>query len=139
MGTTDTGLTTALQQSLAAIVGTEHVTAGAHKDAVDGVVPSLVVAPGSVEEAAGVLRLASEHHLTVVPRGNGTKLAWGNPPRGADLIVSTSRLNHLLEHAAGDLVVRVQAGMELSDLQTRLATSGQMLALDPLPFRPVER
>jgi glycolate oxidase FAD binding subunit len=37
----------------------------------------------------------------------------------------------VLEHAAGDLVVRVQGGTRLADLQAALAPADQWLALDP--------
>jgi glycolate oxidase FAD binding subunit len=37
----------------------------------------------------------------------------------------------VLEHAAGDLVVRAQAGVRLAGLQAALAPAGQWLALDP--------
>jgi glycolate oxidase FAD binding subunit len=37
----------------------------------------------------------------------------------------------VLEHAAGDLVVRVQAGVPLADLARVLARAGQRLAVDP--------
>ena len=45
--------------------------------------------------------------------------------------MSTERLDQVLEHAAGDLVVRAQAGVRLADLQAALAPAGQLLALDP--------
>jgi glycolate oxidase FAD binding subunit len=45
--------------------------------------------------------------------------------------VLTGGLAQVLEHAAGDLVVRAQAGVRLADLQTALAPAGQWLALDP--------
>jgi glycolate oxidase FAD binding subunit len=91
----------------------------------------LVVEPESIEEAGEVLSLASRAGLAVIPRGAGTKLHWGNPPSRVDLIVGTSRLNRVVEHAAGDLVVRVQAGTPIEKLQTELAKAGQRLALDP--------
>ena len=46
-------------------------------------------------------------------------------------MVETGGLDQVLEHAAGDLVVRTQAGVRLADLQAALAPAGQMLALDP--------
>ena len=67
----------------------------------------------------------------MLPRGSATRLSWGNPPRGCDLIVSTRQLDQVIEHAAGDLVVMVQAGVALDALQQRLAAEGQRLALDP--------
>lgn len=101
-------------------------------DAIDGVQPSLVAEPGSIQEAADVLRLAQQHGLAVAPRGGGTKMRRGNIPRRADLILSTARLDRVLEHAAGDLVVRVEAGARLTDVQQVLIQAGQWLALDPL-------
>jgi glycolate oxidase FAD binding subunit len=40
-------------------------------------------------------------------------------------------MDRVLEHAAGDLVVKVEAGARLADLQAALAPAGQWLALDP--------
>ncbi len=104
-------------------------------DAVDGVAPALNVAPSSVEEAGAVLRFASSRGLAVSPVGGGTKLGRGNPPERLDLVLSTKRLDHVIDHAAGDLVVRAEAGVPLVDLQQQLAEAGQRLALDP--FDPV--
>ena len=50
---------------------------------------------------------------------------------GGDVILSTRRLNRLLEHEPGDLTVIVEAGLRLSELQELLGRNGQMLALDP--------
>jgi len=101
-------------------------------DLVDGVRPALVAAPESADEAAALMRAAAAHGLSVVPRGNGTKLRWGLPPRGVDLVVETGRLNRVVEHAAGDLVVVAEAGVQLSDLQQQLASAGQWLAIDEM-------
>ena len=100
-------------------------------DAVAGVAPRFVARPAGVTEAAAVLAAASSLGMTAVPRGSGTRLAWGVPPAGCDLVVDTSRMNKVLEHAAGDLVVRVQAGVGLDQLAGVLAEAGQRLALDP--------
>jgi glycolate oxidase FAD binding subunit len=50
---------------------------------------------------------------------------------GGDVVLSTARLNRVLEYEPGDLTVIVEAGMRLSELQALLAPQGQMLALDP--------
>jgi glycolate oxidase FAD binding subunit len=100
-------------------------------DAVDGVQAELVAEPASVEEASRVLAAASRAGKKVVVVGSGSKLGLGNPPERLDLLVSTRRLHRVLEHAAGDLVVKVEAGARLADLQAALAPSGQWLALDP--------
>jgi glycolate oxidase FAD binding subunit len=100
-------------------------------DAVAGVQPSFVAAPASVEEASAVMRAAAAAGLAVLPRGHGSKLAWGAAPRRGDLIIETRLLDRVLEHAAGDLVVRVQAGVGTAQLAATLAAAGQRLALDP--------
>jgi len=99
-------------------------------DAVAGVVPSFVASPASTEEASGLLRAAAEYGLTVVPRGAGTGLGWGMPPTGCDLVVDTRRMDQVIEHAAGDLVARVQAGATMEYLASVLASAGQQLAVD---------
>jgi len=99
-------------------------------DDVAGVKPRWVALPENTAEIAAVLRTASEHGLAVVPVGGGTKLHWGPPPERCDLLIDTCCLNQVLEHAAGDLVVRVQAGVTMGALAETLARGGQELALD---------
>jgi glycolate oxidase FAD binding subunit len=89
-----------------------------------------VAAPASTEEAAAVMRAAAEHELAVVPRGGGSRLDWGTPPSRCDLVVDTSRMSSVVEHAAGDLVARLQAGARMGDVAAVLAQAGQELALD---------
>jgi glycolate oxidase FAD binding subunit len=99
-------------------------------DAIGGRQAHFVAAPASTAEAAAVMRAAADLGLIVVPRGSGSRLHWGAPPTSCDLIVDTRRLDRVLEHAAGDLVVSVQAGVHLDVLAEVLATAGQRLALD---------
>jgi len=102
-------------------------------DAVAGAQPRFVASPADTGEAAAVLRAAAAEGMTTVPRGGGTRLAWGSPPVSCDLVIDTRRMNRVLEHAAGDQVVRVQAGVGLDQLAGLLARAGQRLALDPAP------
>ncbi len=100
-------------------------------DAVDGVQPELVAEPATVEQAAAVLREATAGGKRVVCRGAGTKLGWGNPPAGAEIVLSTARLDRVHEHAEGDLIVKAEAGVRLDALQEVVGKAGQLLALDP--------
>ncbi len=104
-------------------------------DAVAGVQPSFVAAPASVDEASAVMRAAAGLGLAVVPRGGGTRLGWGCPPGRCDLIVETRLMNAVIEHAAGDLVARIQAGVPVQHLSAVLGEAGQRLALDPPALR----
>ncbi|MFG6190815.1 FAD-binding oxidoreductase [Nonomuraea sp. JJY05] len=103
-------------------------------DAVNGVRPRWVALPETVEEISAVLRACAEKDLAAVPAGGGTKLHWGAPPERCDVLIDMCCMNSLIEHAAGDLVVRAQAGLTMDALAAALAEQGQELALDP-PFR----
>ncbi len=103
------------------------------RDMVAGVMPDWVASPATGEEASALLAAATEHGLAVVPRGSGTAVGWGPPPRQCDLVIDTLRLDQVLEHAAGDLVVRASAGVTMARLAGVLAAAGQQLAVDAPP------
>jgi len=106
------------------------LTEGSASDAVAGTVPSFVASPASTAEASALLRAAAGAGLAVVPRGAGTGLSWGAPPSRCDLVVDLRSMDQVLEHAAGDLVARVQAGATIGQLAVALGSAGQQLALD---------
>jgi glycolate oxidase FAD binding subunit len=118
-------------EELQNIVGAQNVREATTDDAIEGVEPSLVVEPGTIEETSEVMKLASREGLAVSTRGGGTKMGLGNPPRQVDLILSTLRMDGIIEHVPGDQIVRTQAGVKLEDLQERLAGSDQLLGIDP--------
>lgn len=121
-----------IEDKMRAIVGAEHFRAATPSDAVMGVQPRFVAEPASEQELAAVLSSANETGLAVIPRGGGTKLGWGNPPKRADLVLSTLRLDRILEYAWADLTATVEAGCILQRLQEKLAQHRQRLALDGL-------
>jgi glycolate oxidase FAD binding subunit len=102
------------------------------EDNVAGVQPTMVFEPVNEVELATALRDADSAGLSVIPRGSGSKLGWGNPPIRADLVLSTARLNRVIEHASADLTVSVEAGCTIGTLQDTLAQHGQRIAIDPL-------
>jgi glycolate oxidase FAD binding subunit len=93
--------------------------------------PSCVIYPHSQAELAAVITTANSHKWRVLSCGSGSKINWGGLAKNIDIIVSTERINQLIEHAVGDLTVTVEAGMKFAQLQEILAKSGQTLALDP--------
>ena len=111
----------------------EDVREGEEADAIGGRRPAFVGSPASTEEAAALLRAAAERDLAVVARGSGSRLAWGTPPARCELIVDLSRMAAVVEHAAGDLVAKVQAGARMGDVAAVLAGAGQEIALDVPP------
>jgi glycolate oxidase FAD binding subunit len=134
----------AFESSARAMVGPEHVSSidpgstdfslypRTQATAASAVQSILQVEPGTEQELAKILRLANEAALAVIPCGGGTKLAWGNPPRHADIILSTARLNAIVDYAWSDLTVTVETGCTIMQLRDTLSQLGQRLALDPL-------
>lgn len=108
-----------------------HVSGATDADAVLGVRPRWVASPGSTQEVSALMRAATTHDLAVVVRGCGTKLAWGTAPERVDVVLDTRRLDSLVEHAAGDLIVVTGAGRPLDRLQEDVGGSDQRLGVDP--------
>jgi glycolate oxidase FAD binding subunit len=95
---------------------------------IDGVSPSKVIKPESIEELAK--EIAGEKG-SIVPVGAGTQLSFGNPLRGADCAVDLTGLSRITEYVPADLTIHVQAGVTLDQLQRALLENKQFLPLDP--------
>ena len=84
-------------------------------------------------EPSALQELVRELHRQArpwLPAGSASRLHWGAPVPAGIQVVSTSRLNALVEHCNGDFTVTVQAGMPLQELQAELRGTGQWLAID---------
>ncbi|EHR62851.1 FAD-binding oxidoreductase [Saccharomonospora cyanea] len=120
-------------QRLAEIVGADNVASG---DAVgddytgdetlagDRVRPAHVVKPGTAEEVAAVLRLATEESVPVTARGSGTGLSGAARPLAGGMVVSFERMNAILDIDTTNHVAVVQPGVTLSDLDVKTAEVG---------------
>lgn len=97
----------------------------------DGYVPKVVVLPTSVQEIQEILQFAVNQNLSVIPAGAGTKLGIGNLPQKVDIVLTTTRLNSVVEYEPADLTVTVESGIRLRDLQIELAKHRQYLVLNP--------
>jgi glycolate oxidase subunit GlcD len=89
------------------------------------------VAPNSIEEACEVMRSASAEGRTVIPAGAQTWIDVGNPMRAANVILTTARLNRIIEHEPADLIATAEAGVTLHEFNSELAKRGQWLPIDP--------
>ena len=92
--------------------------------------PSMVY-PNTVAELSQVMNQCYNNGWRVIPCGRGSKLGWGGVAKEVELILSTERLNRVVEYAVGDLTVTAEAGVKFSDLQELLAQSRQFLPLEP--------
>ncbi|MBE9098903.1 FAD-binding oxidoreductase [Vacuolonema iberomarrocanum] len=131
----------AIASQIESIIGTAGITAWSELPAeqrqhyegaiAPGTLPEYMICPDSQEALAEVVAWAHRDGISLLPCGSGSKLDWGKLTEGIQVILSTERLNRLVEHATGDMVVIAEAGLPFADLQAALAPTNQFLSLDP--------
>ncbi len=102
---------------MARIVGEQNICLN------DGTV---TITPASADEISETLKLAFSERWTVMPAGG---MRWIKST--ANVVVSTLRLNQIIEHEPADLIAIAQAGVTLTNFNAKLAENGQWLPLDP--------
>ncbi|HLJ86316.1 MAG TPA: FAD-linked oxidase C-terminal domain-containing protein [Candidatus Angelobacter sp.] len=93
--------------------------------------PGAVVFPENTEQVSKTLRLASENKIPVVPRGAGTGLSGGAIAAQEAIVVSSSRLNRILEIDIPNQRAVVQPGVVNLELSNATARYGYYYAPDP--------
>ncbi len=86
--------------------------------------PDLVVRPGTTEEVAAVLRIASAHGIPVTPRGGATGLCGGCVPVRGGIVLSLERMDRVLEIDADNQMAVTEAGVRLSDFTKAVEEGG---------------
>jgi glycolate oxidase FAD binding subunit len=99
--------------------------------AVEGVKPGIALFPENIEQISEVMKTASRAGASVIPMGSGTKRALGNKPSGVDIVLTTKKLDRVIEHESSDLVATTECGIMLSELNSRLGEKNQFLPVDP--------
>ncbi|GIF17160.1 FAD-binding oxidoreductase [Actinoplanes teichomyceticus] len=122
-------MTDSLLDALVDICGPGFARPARSVDRVGGRRAGFVAVPATGRAAAAALRLAAERGLSARARGSGSKIDWGTPPAGLDLIVDTGRLNGMWNHHGPTAVVA--AGTRITAVQAALALQGRRLAVDP--------
>ena len=93
--------------------------------------PAAVVFPENAEEVAAVLRAAHAAGIPVVPRGAGTGLSGAATAVDREIVLSTTRLNRILELSPDDEIAVVEPGVITADLDRAAAEYGLCYAPDP--------
>ncbi|AFA39885.1 FAD/FMN-containing dehydrogenase [Pyrobaculum oguniense TE7] len=90
----------------------------------------VVVFPRTVQEMAKVVELAYNYGIPIIGRGSGTSLSGGGVPVTGGVIVSTARMNKILEIDLENEVAVVQAGVINDWINAYLARMGYQYAID---------
>ena len=117
-------------ERLQALLG-DHSLAQHAPVEVDGRTLTATLLPADGDALARSLACLSETGVAALIRGGGTRLALGNRPRRADLILSTAALQAVDVFDQEDGVAHVLAGTRLEDLRAQVNERGWEVPLDP--------
>ncbi|MCX6958109.1 MAG: FAD-binding protein [Verrucomicrobiae bacterium] len=94
-------------------------------------VPDIAVAPNTPQEVAAVLAYANKNKILVTTRGAGYGYVGGCVPVQGGILLSTERLNKILEIHSGDFVAVVQPAVITAKLQEAVLAQGLFYPPDP--------
>ena len=86
--------------------------------------------PTTPDEVLAIVAEANAHGRRLEIMGAGSKRSLGAFD-GVDATLSTTRLDHIIDYQPDELVLTVQPGVRLEDLERLVAGRGQMLAFEP--------
>ncbi|MDX5480233.1 MAG: FAD-binding protein [Hymenobacteraceae bacterium] len=134
-------ITPELLQTFGAIVGPEHVLLPAaaedmlrytHDETEDlRYEPEVVLKPANAEEISRIMQVCSENLIPVTPRGAGTGLSGGALAIHQGVILSTERLNRILQIDERNLQATVEPGVITQVFQEAVIERGLYYPPDP--------
>jgi FAD/FMN-containing dehydrogenase len=89
----------------------------------------LVLRPGSTDEVAAICKLASEHHIALVPQGGNTGLVGGQTPHHGEVVVSLRRMDKIRDVDTASNTMTCEAGVILQLAQQRAAEVDRLFPL----------
>ncbi|TCJ14460.1 FAD-binding protein [Flaviaesturariibacter flavus] len=93
--------------------------------------PDVVLKPRTAEEISAILKICNEHRILVTPRGGGTGLSGGALPHLGGVLLSTERMNSILEIDERNGQVTTEPGVITEVLQSAVRERGLFYPPDP--------
>lgn len=93
--------------------------------------PGIVIKPRSAAEISAIMVLCNEYRIPVTPRGAGTGLSGGALPQLGGVLLSTERMNSILEIDERNLQVTTEPGVITEVLQNAVKEKGLFYPPDP--------
>jgi FAD/FMN-containing dehydrogenase len=122
-----------VHKELGAIVGSQHVEAGATVADMSGLsgTASALVSPGSTEEVAAVVAWCYERDVAIVPVGGRSGLTGGCVPEGEAVCIDFERLDAIRSFDPLLWRMEAEAGVKTATLARRAREVGLIYAPDP--------
>ena len=93
--------------------------------------PGVVVFVTTTAQIQGVVRLANELRIALVPRGSGTGLSGGSVPTPECIVLCTARMNRILEVDAANLTLLCEPGVTTVGVADAASQVGLFYPPDP--------
>jgi len=93
--------------------------------------PDIVIKPRSAEEISAIMLICNDHRIPVTPRGAGTGLSGGALPQFGGVLISTERMNSILNIDERNLQVTTEPGVITELLQNAVKEKGLFYPPDP--------
>ncbi len=94
--------------------------------------PEIVVRPDSAGQVSAILKLANRENIPVTPRGAGSGLSGGAVPARGGIVLSTERMNRVLEIDRENLIAVLEPGVITNDFNTLVRREGLFFAGYPM-------
>lgn len=93
--------------------------------------PEVVVRVRSAEQVSEIFRLAQRERVPVTPRGAGYGLSGGSVPVHGGIVLSTEKMNRILEIDQENLMVTVEPGVITGEIHRAVEEEGLFYPPDP--------
>ncbi len=93
--------------------------------------PEVVIKPRTAEEVSAILKICNKEKIPVTPRGAGTGVSGGALPHLGGVLLSTERMNAILQIDKRNLQVITEPGVITEVLQDAVKEKGLFYPPDP--------
>ena len=93
--------------------------------------PQVVLKPRNTEQVSLIMKVCYENNLPITPRGGGTGLSGGALPIYGGVLLSTEKMNRILEIDTNNLMAVVEPGVITEVLQNEVEKLGLFYPPDP--------
>lgn len=97
--------------------------------------PDVVVHPQTTEQISRIMRLANTEMVPVFPRGAGSGFTGGSLPTKGGIVLTTERMDKILEIDEENLVAVVQPGVVTEQFQIAVEKVGLFYPPDPASLK----
>ncbi|MEO2068342.1 MAG: FAD-linked oxidase C-terminal domain-containing protein [Desulfurobacteriaceae bacterium] len=98
-------------------------------------IPDFVVFPENEKDVSKILSFANEERIPIYPRGAGSGLTGGADPFDGGIVISTEKMNRILEIDEDNLAVLTEPGVVTYNLQKEVEKRGLFYPPDPSSYK----